>query len=75
MFGRRYHSRREILTCMLLVANLANAKLRKKSEKCLKPWKIGTHLRVSNVSYLLNSNMVGFRWFSKIFVLLCFAQK
>ena len=47
---------------MLLVANLANTKLCKKTGKWLKPWHIGTHLRVLNeyqhdrVSYLSTFN-------------------
>ena len=28
---------------------------------------MGSHLRVLNKSYLMNTNMTGFRWFSKIF--------
>ena len=44
------------------VANLANTK----------PWHMGTHLRVLGRSYPMNTNMVGFRWFSKIFASLCF---
>ena len=32
-----------------------------------KPWHIGTHLRVLSESYPMDTNMTGFRWFSKIF--------
>ena len=32
---------------------------------------MGTHLRVLSESYPMNTNMTGFRWFSKIFVSLC----
>ena len=38
------------LTIMLLVANLANTNSCKKSEKWLKPWHMGTHLRVLSES-------------------------
>ena len=30
----------------------------------LKPWHMGTHLRVLSESYPMNFNMAGFRWFS-----------
>ena len=46
---------------MLVVANLVNTKWCKKPEKYLKPWHMGTHLRV-----LMNTNMTRFRWFSYI---------
>ena len=36
-----------------------------KPEKWLKPWQMGTHLRVLNESYPMNTNMTGLRWFSK----------
>ena len=62
------------LTLFLLVANLANSKWGKKNEKWLKPWRIGTHLRALSESYPMNTNMSGFRWFSKIAVSLCFGQ-
>ena len=53
------------LTLMLLVANLVNTKWCKKTEKRLKPWHMGTHLRVLSESYPMYTNMTGFRWFSK----------
>ena len=34
--------------------------------KWLKPWHVGTHLRVLSESYPMNTNVTGFRWFSKI---------
>ena len=34
-----------------------------------------THLRVLSKSYLMNTNMTGFRWFSKMFPSLCFGRK
>ena len=35
------------------------------------PWHMGTHLRELSESYLMNTNMTGFRWFSKILASLC----
>ena len=64
-----------LLPLRLLVANFANIKLCIKTEKLLKPWHMGTYLRVLRQSYLMNTNMTGFRWFSKIFASLCFGQK
>ena len=52
------------LTLMLLVSNLTNMKRCKTPEK---PWHMGTHLRVLIKGNPLNTNMTGFRWFSKIF--------
>ena len=37
----------------------------KTPEKCLKPWQIGTHLKVLSVSFQMSTNMTGFRWFQK----------
>ena len=37
----------------------------------LKPWQMGTHLKVLSKSYAINNKMTGFRWISKIFVSLC----
>ena len=59
------------LTFMLLVADLANTKWCKKPETWLKPWHMGTHLRVLNESYPMNTNMTGFRWFSQKSLSLC----
>ena len=59
---------------MLLVANLVNTKWCKKPGKRLTPWHMGTHLRVLSESYPTNTNMTGFRWFSKISAFLCFAK-
>ena len=36
---------------------------------------MGTHLRVLSESYLMNTNMTGFRLFSKIVAYLCFGRK
>ena len=46
-----------------------------KAEYWLKTRHMGTHLRVLNESFLMNTNMIGFRWFSKIFASLCFGKK
>ena len=53
--------KRVLLTLMLLVANLVNTKLCKKLEKSLKPWYMGTHLRVLSERFPMNTNMAGFR--------------
>ena len=53
-------------------ATLVNTKWYKISEKCLKPWQMGTHVRVLGESFPMNTNMTGFRWFSKIFASSCF---
>ena len=45
--------------------------MRQKPEKSLKPWQMGTHLRVLSESYPINTNTTGFRWFSKIVAFLC----
>ena len=65
---------RVLVTLMLLVANLANMKWWKR-EKWLKPWHVGTILRVLNVSRLMSTSMTGFRGFSDVFVSLYFGQK
>ena len=44
-------------------------------KKLLKYWHMGTHLKVLSESYLMNTNMTGFRWFSKIFAYLYFGRK
>ena len=48
------------LTLMLLVINLTNKK-DAKNEKWLKPWHMGTHLRVLSKSYPMNTYITGFR--------------
>ena len=63
------------LNIMLLVANSIIQNNVKKAEKWLKPWQMGTHLRVFNESFPMNTKMIGFRWFSKIFEFLCLRQK
>ena len=60
---------------MLLLANLPNTKWCKNPEKLPKPWQMGTHLRVLSESFPMNTNMTGFRGFSKIFVFLCLGWK
>ena len=42
-----------------------------KTVKRLKPWHMGTHLRVLNESYPMNTNMIGLRWFSFFFLRPC----
>ena len=64
-----------LLTLMMLVASLANTKWCNKPEKWLKPWQMGTHLRVLSESFPMNTNMTGFRWFLKIFGLVRFVRK
>ena len=63
------------LTIMLVVANLANTNWCKQPEKWLKPCHLGTHLRVLGEGYLMNTNMTGLSWFSKIFAFFCFGRK
>ena len=60
------------LTLLLVVTNLV---ITKRCGKCLKPLHMGTHLRVLSESYPMNTNMTGFRWFSKIFAFLSFGRK
>ena len=36
---------------------------------------MGTHLVMLSERYPMNTNMTGFRWFSKSFAFLCFGQK
>ena len=55
------------LTLMLVVANLANTKWCQKPEKWLKPWQMGTHLRVLGESFPMNTNLTMSRWFSTLF--------
>ena len=43
--------------------------MQKKHEKLLKPRHMGTHLRVLEVDYQMDTNMTVFRWFSKFVVL------
>ena len=50
---------------MLLVADFDKYKMMQKHAKRLKPWHIGTHLRVLSDSFALNTNMTGFRMFLK----------
>ena len=64
-----------IITLKLLVANLANTNWCKNPEKWLKPWQMGTHLRVLRESFLMSTNMTGFGWFSKTFASVCFGRK
>ena len=63
------------LTLMPLLASLANTKWYKKHGKWLKLWHMGTHMRELSESFPMNTNVTGFRWFSKIFASLCFRWK
>ena len=69
-----WESQVRLLTLMLLVANSTNTKWCKNPEKSLKPWQMGTHLRVLSESFQMNTNMTGFRRFSKIFAFLCIGR-
>ena len=60
---------------MLLVAKLANTKRCKTPEKWLKPWLMGTHLKVFNVSYPMNTNMTWFRWLFENLCTLIYLRK
>ena len=62
------------LTLLLVVAIFVN-KNHSRMLVMTEPWHIGTHLRVLSESYLMNTNMTVFRWFSKIFASLCFGRK
>ena len=63
------------LTLMLLVAIFVITKWHKNAEKWLKPWHMWSHLRVLSKSYLLNKNIIGFKWFSKKSLCLCTLDK
>ena len=41
-------------------------KMIKKALKLLQPWHIGTLQRVLSESYPIDTNIAGFRWFSKV---------
>ena len=60
---------------MLLAANFVFYILCKKTKICLKPWQMGTHLKVLSESFPMNTNMTGFRGFSRYLDFLCFRQK
>ena len=63
------------LTLMLLVANFAFTKWHKKPEKWSKPWQMCTHLKILSKSFLMNTNIPRFRWFSQLFAFLCLWRK
>ena len=67
--------KRCFLTPMLMVANLANTTWSKNPEKWLKNPSTWVLIWVLSKSYPMNTNMTGFRWFSKIFASLCFGRK
>ena len=43
-------------------------------KKSLKPWHMGTPPIVFRESYPMNTNITGFKWFSKIVGFLCFGR-
>ena len=43
--------------------------------RLLKPWHMGTYLRVLGESFVMNTNLTGFKRFSKIFVSIVFGRK
>ena len=49
-----------LIYCWWLIC--LNQNYAKKAEQWLKPWLMGTHLRVLCESYLMYTNMTGFRW-------------
>ena len=51
---------------MLLDSNLADSKLCKNLIKLLKPWHMGTHLRVLPKGFPTNTNMIRFRFLTII---------
>ena len=60
------------ICCWWLIFSIQNDA--KKTEKLLHPWHMGTHLRGLGENCPMNTNMTGFRWFSKIFASLCFGR-
>ena len=60
---------------MLLVANLANTKRRKKSAEMTETLAYGPHLRVLSESFPMNTNMTGFGRFSKNLCVLALGTK
>ena len=75
MNNKKKYQNKIDLTLMLLVADLANTKWCKNPEKWLKLWHMGTHLKALSESYPMNTNMIGFKCFSKFFESLCFERK
>ena len=53
------------ILCRCWLINLTNTKWCKNLKKCLKPWQMGTPLRVLSKSLSMNTNRTGFRWFQK----------
>ena len=56
----------------MLVADFTIQNGANKPKKLLKPYYVGTHLCILSESCSMNTNMIGFRWSSKIFASLCF---
>ena len=64
------------LTLMLLLLDkFAKTRWCENFKKWLKPWHIGTHLKVLSKSYWINTNMAGFGRFLKLFVFLWLGGK
>ena len=57
------------LTLLLLISNLVNMKWWQKSEKSLKPWKMGNHLIVLSESFQMNAHRT--KMIFLIFLLFC----
>ena len=49
----------KLFCCWLLIWPVQN--YAKKTEKCVKPWHMGTHLKVLSQGYPMTTNMTGFR--------------
>ena len=60
-------SRDQVLVCCAVVVVFVDAYLRLHHGENLKPWHMGTHLKVLSESYPMNTNMTRSRWFSKFF--------
>ena len=56
------------------IKGLANTKLCKEHEKSLKPWHMGTHLKVHGECYPMITNMTGFKWVSKCCILVLWTK-
>ena len=75
MFQARYHLSQTFLNPYAAGGLFGQYKMMQKPEKYMKPWQMGTHLRVLSKSYQMNTNMIGLSWFSKVVGYWCFGQK
>ena len=56
-----------------LQKKIGQYKMMQNTKKILKPWHIGTYLRVLNESYPMNTTMTGFSFFKSLCIaFLCF---